>query len=179
MLNIFFRFIFLTFFISAASFIVNAQQVDMSGKGGDTQREDLPKGIKETLAKGRIEREKKTFAELIERGEEAIKLSDELEKSFVQNNQLSSDDRKKLDRLEKLVKKIRTEIGGKDEATNDNSDSANQPLSIQNALKFLQTNTIQLVDELKKTTRYSISVAAVESSNLLLSVVRFLRFRKN
>ena len=159
--------------------MVNAQQVDASSRGDAPQKEDLPKGIKETLAKGRIDREKKSFAELIERGEEAVKLSDELEKSFVQNNQLSPDDRKKLDRLEKLVKKIRVEIGGKDEANNDNSESDNQPLSMQNALKFLQTNTVKLVDELKKTSRYSISVAAVESSNLLLAVVRFLRFRKN
>jgi hypothetical protein len=42
----------------------------------------------------------------------------------------------------------------------------------------LQNNTVKLVDELRKTTRYSVSVVAVESSNLLLKVVRFLRFGK-
>jgi len=153
--------------------------MDLSIKGENTQKEDLPKGIKETLAKGRIDREKKDFAELLKRGEEAVKLSDELEKSFVQNNQLSSEDRKKLDRLEKLVKKIRQDIGGKDDESADNFESKNHQSSMHTALKFLQTNTVKLVDELKKTSRHSISVVAVESSNLLLTIVRFLRFGKN
>ncbi|MBA3600943.1 MAG: hypothetical protein H0W45_06805 [Acidobacteria bacterium] len=51
-------------------------------------------------------------------------------------------------------------------------------MSILNALKALKSNTLTLVDELKKTSRYSISVIAVESSNALLKAVRFLRFNK-
>ena len=141
------------------------------------EKEELPKGIKETLAKGRIEREKKDYEELHGRGKEAVKLSDELEKSFSQNNQISADDRKKLDRLEKLVKKIREGIGGKDD--DETVEFAERPSSIFSALKTLQSNTIKLVDELQKTSRYSISVVAVESSNLLLKVVSFLRLGKN
>ncbi len=109
--------------------------------------------------------------------EEAVKLSNELEKSFTQNNQLSSTDQKKLDRLEKIVKKIRNELGADGD---DKSVELNEkPLSIINALKALQNSTVKLVDELKKTTRYSVSVIAVESSNFLLRVVRFLRIGKD
>ena len=156
--------------------MVNAQS-DASNRGGSPQKEDLPTGIKESLAKQRIERDKKDFAELLARGEEAVKLSNELEKSFTQNNQLSSTDQKKLDRLEKIVKKIRNELGADGD---DKSVELNEkPLSIINALKALQNNTVKLVDELKKTTRYSVSVIAVESSNFLLRVVRFLRIGKD
>lgn len=170
------RLIFLICFISAASLIANAQ-VDKDVPVLLPPKEELPKGIKESIAKGRIEREKKDFAELLERGEEAIKLSDELEKSFAENNRLSTEDQKKLERLEKLYKKIRSEIGGKDDNADDESKSL--PSTTLNALKSLHSNTLKLVDELKKTSRYSVSVIAVESSNLLLKVIRFLRFKNN
>lgn len=168
------RLFLIVFFISAAAGAVNAQ-LDSSNQNPAKQKEDMPKGIQESLAKQRIEREKKDFAELLERGEEALKISNELEESFVKNNNnFSSEDQKKLDRLEKVVKKIRNELG-----SDDNDEVEEKPLSILNALKTLQNNTIKLVDELKKNTRYSISVIAVESSNALLKLVKFLRFRNN
>lgn len=171
-------------FLAAASVLVHAQGADASTRSGVPQKEDLPKGIKESLAKSRIEQEKKDFAELLERGEEAVKLSNELETSFIQNNQISTEDRKRLDRLEKLVKKIREGIGGKDDGNGDGNDdetvqAAEKPSTMLDALKSLQSTSLKLVDELKKTTRYSVSVVAVESSNLLLKVVKFLRFGKN
>jgi hypothetical protein len=176
MSRIFFQSFFLITLVFGVAVGTIYAQSDASTRGGMPPKEDLPTGIQESLAKQRIEREKKDYAELLARGEEAVILSDELEKSFTQNNQLSSIDRKKLDRLEKLVKKIRSELGGDDD---DKSSVLNdKPLSIVSALNTLQNNTVKLVDELRKTTRYSVSVVAVESSNLLLKVVRFLRFGK-
>lgn len=146
--------------------------------GTPAAKEDLPKNIQESLAKQRIERDKKDYAELLARGEEAVKISEDLEKSFTQNNQLSIEDRKKLDRLEKIVKKIRSELGGDDDEQQVVFED-DQPATVVNALKTLQNNAGKLFGELKKTTRYSVSVVAVESSNLLLKVVRFLRFGGN
>ena len=165
--------IFLTIlFIAAASGAVCAQ-TDASGQKKNKKKE-ITKGIQESLAKQRIEREKKDFAELLARSEEALKISGDLEKSYALNNSFSGDDQKKLERLEKVVKKIRNEIGG------DTDDAAeDKPLSMLDALKSLQNTTSNLVEELKKTTRYSISVIAVESTSTLLSLVRFLRLRKN
>ena len=167
-----------TIFIIGFAVSFAAAQSDSTTRSGVPAKEDYPTGIKESLAKQRIEREKKDFAQLLSRGEEAAKISTELEKSYAQNNQLSAEDRKKLDRLEKLVRKIRSELGGEggDDETVELDD---KPLSVGNALKSLQNNTVKLVGELKKTTRYSVSVIAVESSNILLKVVRFLRLGKN
>ncbi len=164
-------------FIACAVVFADAQS-DATTRGGVPAKDDYSAGIQESLAKQRIEREKKDFAELLERGEETLKISDELEKSFAQNKQLSAEDRKKLDRLEKLVRKIRTEIGGTG-GDDENIELDDKPLSVGNALKSLQNNTVKLVDELKKTTRYTVSVAAIEKSNILLNVVRFLRVGKN
>lgn len=176
MLYKFFRLFLIVFFISATGAAANAQDASDRIPNSNRNKEEMPKGIQESLAKQRIDREKKDFAELLARGEEALKLSDELEQSYSKNSAFSNEDQKKLDRLEKVVKKIRNELGGDG---GDEEQIEEKPLSLLNALKTLQSNTVKLVDELKKTTRYSISVVAVESSNALLSLVRFLRFRKN
>lgn len=158
--------------IAAASVSVSAQQndADVSGRA----KEDLPKGIVETLAKGRIEREKKDFAELLARGEEAAKLSLEVDNSFAQNKQLTAEDRKKLERLEKISKKIREELGASDEAEDDVKVS-----STSDAVDKLKDLSAKLAEELKKTTRYTISAVAVQSSNAVLKIVRFIRTGKN
>lgn len=154
-------------------------QIDASTPNGrgSQQKEELPKNIKETLAKQRIEKEKKDHEELVKRTEEAVKLSQELEKSFTDANQLSSEDLKKLERLEKLVKKIRTELGADDETgEEEKADDNPRPSTMVGAFKTLQTNAVKLFDEIKKSTRYSISVIAIQSSNALLKIVKFIRF---
>ncbi len=169
----FFHFIFAVFFVSTAIVCVNAQSDASTRNGRPNPSDELPKSIKETLAKSRIDREKKDYEELIKRGEEAAKLSQELEQSFTKNNQLTHEDQKKLDRLEKNLKKIRSELGG------DSDEEKENPLSVVNAFKALRSYTSTLVDELKKTTRYSISATAIETSNAVLKIVRFIRLGKN
>jgi hypothetical protein len=50
---------------------------------------------------------------------------------------------------------------------------------MRDAFKTLQASTGKLVHELKKTTRYSVSVIAIQSSNAFLKVIKFIRFNKN
>lgn len=165
-------FIFLVVFGAALGVQAQSNAIDASGKSG-VDKEDLPKNIKESLAKTRIEKEKKEYDELLKRGEEASKLGEELEKSFALNNKFFPDDQKKLDRLEKLVKKIRKELGG------DDSEEEENPPTNQNAVKTLQSKSANLFSELKKANRYTISVIAIDSTNSLIKAVRFLRFSKN
>jgi hypothetical protein len=153
------------------SVVCVSAQMDASTPNGKPREEELPKSVKENLAKGRIDQEKKDYAELLERGDEALKLSDELEKSFAANNHLNADDMKKVERLEKLVKKIRTELGGE-----DGEDEVQTPSNLENAFTTLKETTSKLVTELKNSTRWTISAVAIQSSNALLKVVKFLRF---
>jgi membrane-associated HD superfamily phosphohydrolase len=174
--------IFIAILFSMTVVCVNAQSdAPEFGKPGATgkEKDDFPKGIKETLAKGRIEREKKDFEELVQNGEEAAQLSESLEKTFAESNKLSVEDQKKLDRLEKLAKKIRRELGANDNGNEDATEEVENPSSLRDAFRALQSSTGKLVAELKKTTRYSISVLAIQSSNAFLKVVKFIRFGKN
>jgi hypothetical protein len=169
-------FIFIFIFLLSA-FSVSAQ-AENSHNDKPAQKEDVPKNIKESLAKQRIAQEKKKYDELIKRGEEAAQLGEELEKSFNENKQFTADDRKKLDRLEKIVKRIRSDMGGSGGDGEIELDE-DRPLSILSAIELLKTNTFKLVDELKKLNRFSISAMAIQSSNNLLNVMRFLRTGRN
>lgn len=143
----------------------------------DRQRDEEAKIVKEMIAKQQSEREKKEYEELLERAEVALQLSDDLEKSFDQGQQLPADD-KRLVELEKVVKKIRDDLGGDDDEDEDESAAANEgPKDVKDAFLALRKTTLKMVDEVRKTTRFSISVAAIRSSNNVLKLVRYLRFR--
>jgi hypothetical protein len=158
--------------------VCSAQEAD---EGANTPRPntDQPSSLKEMLAKMRIDQEKKEYDELVDRGQQAVKLSTELEQSFQQNASLRKTDREKLDDLEKLVKKIRNELGAEgsiDDPDENGGDDA--PKDAADGLRSLQDLTNKLVDELKKTTRFGVSAIAIQSSNSALRVVKFLRFSK-
>lgn len=147
----------------------------------DEQKEDLPKNIKESLTKSRIEQEKKDHEELLQKAEEATKLSAELQEAYEKNKTLSPEDKKKLEKLEKLLKKIRKDLGGDDDDEDSKENSENpteteKPSTVVSALNKLRSTSVNLFDELKKTSRFSISVVAIQSSNAILKVIRFLRF---
>jgi hypothetical protein len=170
-----FKYIFLSCCILFGAIAISAQSAADDGPIFGKQREPEPKNVREMMFKMQIDKEKKDYDEMLERGEEAMTLSKEIEKSYEKTGSLSQDDREKLGDVEKLVKKIRGELGGEDgDKSEADSDS---PKDVVNGVKYLARSTADLVDELKKTTRFSISAAAIESSNTVLGVLRFLRLK--
>jgi membrane-associated HD superfamily phosphohydrolase len=137
-------------------------------------KEEPSDGLKETMAKWRIKAEKKDFEELQKKGEETEKLVDELTESFTEKKKLTSEDTVKLEKLEKLVKKIRNEVG----AQNDDEDTDDMPKDLVEAFATLHEKTTNLLKELKKATRHTVSAIAIETSNSLLKIVRFIRLKR-
>jgi len=154
---------------------------DASSRSGRPRRTDPPKGFKEMLAKQRAERDKRDHRQMLERGEAALRLAQQLENSFANNKTISDEDKARLRSLEDVVIKIRKGLGGADDgvdrATFANDADDERPSNVEEAFKFLQSTTVKLVDELKKTTRFTISAVAIQSSNSVLKLVKFLRFR--
>lgn len=165
-------------FLSLFAMFVFTVSAQITPDGKDTKKDDENGGIRDTLVKWRIKKENEDYQELIKRGEEALQIADELKTSYEKNQKLSGDELKKLDKLEKLVKKIQDNLGGEDDDDKTSEDDKKLN-SLQNAINFLQENTANLLAELKKNTKMTISVVAVESSNYLLKIVRFIRFSKN
>lgn len=134
-----------------------------------------PKGLLETMEKMRIERQKKEYKEMMERGEQALKISEQLERSFSNRGKLTKEDYERITSIERLAKKIRNELGGDD----DDDDKTAQPaLSEEEAVKTLRERVANLYDALKKTSRFSISAAAIEGTNAVLKIARFFRISK-
>ena len=180
MLRRLFTIFFAVGFVLAASAWASAQLPDASTASGRTdpvRQMDLPTSIKENLAKQRIKSEEKQFRELVERGEEAVRLGAELSSSLETSEQLSAADVKKVERLEKLVKKIRDDLGAEDDDS-EKTAAEEKPQSLTAIVKNIKEDTANLLSEIKRIGRHSISVVAIESSNALLKMVRFLRFRK-
>ncbi len=137
---------------------------------------DRPLSFRESLEKTRIEKEKKEYDQMIERGEEALNISEQLETAYAAQGKLSEKEVAKLATVEKIVKKIRDELGGDDDDESNAEPRANiRALSRADAIKSLRSSTSTLYDELKKTTRFSISATAIQSTNAVLKLARFLR----
>lgn len=178
-----FRTILVMFVVAVCCGVGNSQlSVDSRGALIDgPEKDERPKSIKEQLVKMQIEKDKKDHDAMVERGEEAVKLSTELESSYVKKGSLSSEDLEKLGRVEKLVKKIRDELGGDDDDEAVNSDNIIQSSGngfLAGAIDSLKSRTSALLGELKKTTRFTISAAAITTSNALLRITKILRFRQ-
>ena len=172
-----FRIIPLLIILAAFCGAALAQNVEDSRVGlpkTDQQKELGPQSIQETLEKMRIEKDKKDHNEMVDRGDETLKILNQLEKSFEHNGRLSSEDIGRLERVEKLAKKIRDELGGHD----DEDDEGTGTPSLEVAVKTLQATAGALFDELKKTSRFTISAAAIQSSNTVLRLARFLKITK-
>lgn len=188
MVKIFPKYFILLVFVFITAVNINAQGDASTSNGRAPVKEDLPKSIQETLDKQRIAQAKKDHDEMIERGEEALKLSEELEKSLAKSNRITPQEQAKISRLEKIVKKIRKELGGDDDdgaTIEDKSEEIGEivkidekPSALSSAVKKLQSTAAKLVAELKKTTRFSVSVVAIQSSNSLLKILKFIRFSK-
>jgi hypothetical protein len=183
-MNKLFKTFFSIAFVLLTVMSISAQSAESRFPTDNKDKVDVPKNMKELLIKKRIEQEKKEHDELLKRGEEAVEISTQLEQAFAQNNQLSALDRERLDYLAGLVKKIRKEIGASDDDADDDPNTADaeakedKPSTMEAAFKVLQSTTVKLVDELKKTTRFTISAIAIQSSNSLLRIVRFIRTGK-
>lgn len=128
--------------------------------------------VREQLIKLCIKENKKEFERLVERTEEIAKLTDELKTSYDENQSLTSKDKEKLERVQDLVKKVRSEL----RASSDKDDKKDLPKTVVDALNELQESASNLLVEIKKTTRHSVSLVAIKSSNTVMKIVKFLRF---
>ena len=113
----------------------------------------------------------KEYKQNVERAREAATLSIELRDAFKTGRAFGREETKKLERLEKLAKKIRDEAGGSDEESLLN----NPPGKLESALSRLADVAESLYKAVEKTPRQVISAAVIEKANVLLKLARLTR----
>ena len=125
----------------------------------------------EMMARQDIKAAEKDYQENVDRAREAAQLSTEIRDAYLHNKSFGHTEQKKLERLEKLTRKIRSEAGGSDgDVTIDNV-----PSQIEPALARLAEISDKVRKGVEKTPRQVVSASVIEDSNELLEIIRYVR----
>ena len=150
-----------------------AAQPPSSQSPEDKRDNDIDFGSRESDTRVRliIKAEKKAYEEHLARAKEAKQLADQVKEAYEQKHALSPEDQKKLERLEKLARRIRNDVGGS-ESDNDPRDL---PTSRDQAMDSIARMAGELCDQVEKTPRRVVSASIIDQANKLISVIQFLK----
>ena len=155
------------FVLLSLSCVVNAQ----SGRDISGSRVEDESPLEEMRAKSEIKYAEKARLEDLDRAREAAQLGAELHNSYSRNKVLGQTEKKKLDRLEKVTKKIRGRAGGSD----GDVILADVPNQMGPLLKRLADSSEDMLKAVEKTPRQIVSATVIERSNEILELIRFVR----
>lgn len=139
----------------------------------DRRNDGIDFGNRETDARTRmiLKKEKKDYEEHVERAKEARDLAAELQKTFEIARSFNAADYKKLERLEKLTRRIRNEVGG----SNTDADPKELPRTQSEAVPLIADMAKELCDEVEKTPRRVVSTAIIDQANKLIALIKYVR----
>lgn len=146
-------------------------QSTIGDASNQSPRRELGSPEEEIIRRAEIKHEEESHKEMIERADEAALIGEQLLNSFQKNKSLNKDDFKKLERMEKLARKIRGSTGGSD----DEAPLDNPPQQMDKALTRLAEISVQLNKSVQKTSRLVISASVINSSNELIELIKHIR----
>lgn len=109
--------------------------------------------------------------EMVTRARESTALVSDVRSAFERSKSLAVEDLKKLERVEKLARKIRGTAGGGD----DDEPLQDPPAQLEGAIARLAEATDDLLKRVEKTSRFVTSASVVERSNEVIEIVRHIR----
>ena len=125
----------------------------------------------EMRARLEIQRAEKLRKENLERAREVAQLGVELHDNYAKNRAFDHADIKKLERLEKLTRRIRSEAGGSD----DDDILEDAPREMEGALTRIALLSVALRKGVEKTPRLVVSATVIDHANQLLELINFVR----
>jgi hypothetical protein len=125
----------------------------------------------EMRAKRAIREAEKEHQQNLDRAEEISQLAKDLQQRFKTTNSLDREGLKRLDRIEKLTKKIRGEAGGEE----DEVQIVNRPTDKGAAIAQIAETAESLSKSVQNTPRQVISACVIDGANLLLELIGILR----
>src|SRR5437660_2992610 len=140
---------------------------------GKTDSSDVNFGSPENEMRGKLllKEEKKQYDENVARAREVSGLGSQVQESFAAKKLFNSDDGKKLERLEKLTRRIRNEAGGSE----SDAEVKDIPGEVEAAVKRLADVAEELYKLVEKTPRHVVSAAVIDQANKLIGLVQRLR----
>jgi hypothetical protein len=137
----------------------------------DSPSPDFGSPESEMRARLALKAEKKQYDENVARAREAAQLATQLVETYEAKKVFSSDDGKKLERLEKLTKRIRNEAGGSD----TDPDVKDIPTVMEAAVKRVAELANDLRKLVENTPRHVISASVIDQANKLLGLIQHVR----
>ena len=127
----------------------------------------------EIRSKLALKDEKKKYDEHVARAKEVSAMALQVSQSYETRKALSADDQKKLERLEKLTKRLRNDAGGAD-AVSD-AEVKDIPPEMRDAIKKLSSMADELQKLVENTPRNVISAAVIDQANKLVGLIQHVR----
>jgi hypothetical protein len=125
----------------------------------------------EMRAKRAIKFAEKEHAENLKRAREIAQLGKELHETLKDKSIVDRDSLKKVERLEKLTKKIRSEAGGDDEDVM----IENKPVDLCGAVTQIAEASESLSKNVQDTPRQVVSASVIGKANVLLELLKMVR----
>jgi hypothetical protein len=150
----------------------NAQIPNADGKkSSDDDNTPLTTFEEELRAKRAIKMAEKDHQENLNRENEIKQIAKELKESLQGKTALDREGLKKVERLEKLTKKIRGEAGGEDEEITID----NPPADLVSAGSRIAETAESLSKEVCDTPRQVVSASVISNANVLLELIKLVR----
>ena len=141
--------------------------------GDPRDKDQTPMGSfeEEIRAKRAIKLAEKDHKENLERARELSDIAKSLQVALKDKTAIDRVSLKKLERLEKLTKKIRSEAGGEDEEVK----IVDRPTDITSAVNKVAESAETLSRDVQDTPRQVVSATVIGNANVLLELIRLLR----
>ena len=125
----------------------------------------------ELRAKRAIKLAQKEHEENVSRAREICQVARELQERMKQKTAFDHDDLKRLDRIEKLTKKVRGEAGGEGEDVTIDKKPTDAPSVVTQIGETAET----LSKSVQNTPRQVVSAGLIDTANVLLELIRVAR----
>jgi hypothetical protein len=142
--------------------------------GATTNKQDSPPLTtfeEEMRAKRAIKIAEKDHEENVKRACEIAQLGKELNDSLKDKSSLDAESLKKVERLEKLTKKVRGEAGGEDQDV----EMPNRPADLPATIKQIAEESESLSKKVQDTPRQVVSASVIGKANVLLELIKMAR----
>ena len=143
----------------------------VDGRTRDPDDPPLTTFEEELRAKRAIKIAEKDHEENLKRAREIAEIGKELNESLKDKPVLDRDSLKKVERLEKLTKKVRGEAGGEDEEI----EIPNRPADLPATLAQIAEASDSLSKNVIDTPRQVVSASVIGKANVLLQLIKMVR----
>lgn len=157
---------------SGQSLAGSGRRINAADDGKDDSGAQIGRPEQEMIRKRQLEYAKKNYEEHLGRCREVARLGATLRIEYAKSPQLDKEDAKRLERIEKLAKRIREQMSEESDAQ---PLKESFPATLEEALTRLDTGAQELEKLTAATPRLVVSTAVLEKANEVEAVARYIR----